>query len=601
VTETIEFTAPQRTLIEAKTSTYVEACPGAGKTQAIVQRFIERPGADTRRGVALVSFTNAAVNEARSRCAGRPELLRAPNFVGTIDSFINRFIVAPVFTSRTGIIPSFRDCWRNVPGSTITTRSVRGQFPLDWFTFTPDGTATADPTRVKAERRHCITNLEPWQRTKIQIEASRQWKRNITRGVLDSAASRVHASAYLADDMTYAVLRDLLAYRFSEVIVDEVQDCCSEDVQVLRLLLQAGIRLIMVGDPDQGIYGFRGASEVGLQQLRQFVRTGQRLDGNFRSSPAICGVVDSLRSSAATDKPVGKHAAVTHAIQLAPYRSPGQARQQIEEVVGRLGFERNQLVVLAHSWGKARACAGAPADLKHSDSKLYALATAIHDIQDESRPPRARAEALSCLEHLLQQHAKPEHHEITQPEFAHSLGISSRAYRERALRLAMSLDPPFTVPPSAFKAQLAAREDARKQLGWSTAGLKIPKGDIWPDTPSGSANCLAYSTIHGYKGLQSPVVALIIPDRPGNTSDQDDGVHLWANDIKGESRSVLYVGASRAQQLLILAVHHTLITDVQTILDRDRVSYALIPGPLLPGRSRPRINCNEQAELIAMS
>ena len=118
-----------------------------------MQRFIERPAASARRGVALVSFTNAAVDEARSRCAGRPDLVQAPNFVGTIDSLINRFIVALVFTRRTGISPVFRDTWRSVPGSTFGVSSVQGRFQLDWFTFSIDGTAAVDRMRVSQERR----------------------------------------------------------------------------------------------------------------------------------------------------------------------------------------------------------------------------------------------------------------------------------------------------------------------------------------------------------------------------------------------------------------------------------------------------------------
>src|SRR5262245_52092121 len=94
------FTDPQRELIEKPGSVLVEACPGAGKTQCIVERFVQRPGADARRGVALLSFTNAAINEARVRCAERSDLLAAPNFVGTIDSFINRYIVSPVYASK---------------------------------------------------------------------------------------------------------------------------------------------------------------------------------------------------------------------------------------------------------------------------------------------------------------------------------------------------------------------------------------------------------------------------------------------------------------------------------------------------------------------
>lgn len=410
---------------------------------------------------------------------------------------------------------------------------------------------------------------------------------------MDAAASRVHAAEFLSDDTTRTVLRDLLAHRFCEVIVDEVQDCCAADVQVLRLLLDAGARLILVGDPDQGIYAFRGASAAGLRQLRQLVITGPRLNGNFRSSPAICGIVDSLRSSSATDKPVGKHAAVEQAVVLVTYRTPAQARQQIEEAVSRASIGHEQLVLLAHSWSTARSCAGAGSDRKTSDNRLYALATAVHEIQDESGTPRVRADALSRLERLLQEQARPGLQDITQAEFTAGLGLSARAYRECVLRFALSLRPPFRSSPSAFKAQLTARRDAQDQLGWTTGGLQTPRHDGWPNIPCEPGNCLTHSTVHGYKGLQSPAVALVIPKRPADATNQDDGVHQWVSNREGESRRVLYVGASRAQQLLILAVHQSRATDVRTALDRDGVSYIDNHEPSPAGIAGPTLDLFE--------
>ena len=37
----LAFTAAQQALISAPGSIFVDACPGAGKTQSIVQRFLE--------------------------------------------------------------------------------------------------------------------------------------------------------------------------------------------------------------------------------------------------------------------------------------------------------------------------------------------------------------------------------------------------------------------------------------------------------------------------------------------------------------------------------------------------------------------------------
>ncbi|WP_371272122.1 UvrD-helicase domain-containing protein [Streptomyces sp. cf124] len=52
------------------------ACPGAGKTRAMVARFLKRTAEEPRRGIALISFTNAAVDEVRRRCGNADAPLR---------------------------------------------------------------------------------------------------------------------------------------------------------------------------------------------------------------------------------------------------------------------------------------------------------------------------------------------------------------------------------------------------------------------------------------------------------------------------------------------------------------------------------------------
>lgn len=93
---TPELTEDQRTLVEeVAESAFVTACPGAGKTRAVVARYLRRVDEEPRKGIALVSFTNAAVEEVRNRCVDRQDAMKAPHFVGTFDGFIARYLVAP--------------------------------------------------------------------------------------------------------------------------------------------------------------------------------------------------------------------------------------------------------------------------------------------------------------------------------------------------------------------------------------------------------------------------------------------------------------------------------------------------------------------------
>ncbi len=104
-------------------------------------------------------------------------------------------------------------------------------------------------------------------------------------------------------DLTGQLLREqpALAARLRErwplLSVDEYQDIDAAQYALLRLLAGDGSGLTVIGDPDQAIYGFRGA-DVGF-----FLRFGEdypaaatvQLTRNYRSSPAIvAGAVQAI-------------------------------------------------------------------------------------------------------------------------------------------------------------------------------------------------------------------------------------------------------------------------------------------------------------------
>ena len=77
----------------------LRAAPGSGKTWTSCRRFIWR-GANwsySAGGLALLSFTNAAIREFQTATIkiGRRDLLSDPNYVGTFDAFVERFILTP--------------------------------------------------------------------------------------------------------------------------------------------------------------------------------------------------------------------------------------------------------------------------------------------------------------------------------------------------------------------------------------------------------------------------------------------------------------------------------------------------------------------------
>jgi len=77
--------------------------------------------------------------------------------------------------------------------------------------------------------------------------------------------------------------------RFRYLLVDEFQDINDTQYGLVRAWSGGGKSLFVIGDPDQSIYGFRGASGRCFQRLLEDVPQTReiRLTENYRSAPAV--------------------------------------------------------------------------------------------------------------------------------------------------------------------------------------------------------------------------------------------------------------------------------------------------------------------------
>jgi len=91
-------------------------------------------------------------------------------------------------------------------------------------------------------------------------------------------------------------VRKILDNRFRYILIDEYQDTNTVQYIIARALSIDHRNLSVTGDPDQSIYGWRGAN---LNNILDFEKdypdtTIIRLEQNYRSTPQILAVADSL-------------------------------------------------------------------------------------------------------------------------------------------------------------------------------------------------------------------------------------------------------------------------------------------------------------------
>ncbi len=268
----------------------VTACAGSGKTATAIRRLIAiRQKMQNSRGrVVLLSFSNVAVNTFNAGyaelAAGLPDdANRRRVEVDTLDGFFTKHILRP-HAYRTMAAPQAAYL---VSGSEpFLTRFKywrEGHPPLplkDIKISIPDGDFV-----FYSDVRNDLEILDKGKVLKIIHDLGRL-------GAYTHEIGRYWV--YRTLDSQPAVLRALAA-RYPQILVDESQDLGTLHKEILKLLITAGVQVTLIGDVNQGIYGFAGADGEFLKSYEDRAEvTGYKLTRNYRSLPSIINIANIL-------------------------------------------------------------------------------------------------------------------------------------------------------------------------------------------------------------------------------------------------------------------------------------------------------------------
>ena len=257
----------------------VTAGPGTGKTRVLTHRVIDLI---QNRGVSpasimAVTFTNRAATEMWERIvslsSGGEELV--PMRVGTFHR-LSLDLLREYVPERLGAIADRGEA-----------RTVLQEAIADIDTETSVDDALSQISLCKATG-HEIPDITD---TELQTIYTNYQHRLTTYGLMDFDDILLILHDVLCDDILQTVQA-----RFSHILVDEFQDVNAVQYALIQKLAGDGSGLFVIGDPDQAIYGFRGASAGYFAQLKaDYPRSNEViLQRTFRSTPQIISAASSL-------------------------------------------------------------------------------------------------------------------------------------------------------------------------------------------------------------------------------------------------------------------------------------------------------------------
>jgi hypothetical protein len=548
--------AAQQQVVTAGPPFATIACPGAGKTRVIVDRHLAR-SVPARQGRAITSFTRTAAAEIHRRCvaAGRLDLVAHPHFIGTLDTFLWLHLVRP-FLPLTRIWRRL-ESWRDAPARSaeFTCGSQTYHLADADFSYAPQThTWSARPKGVA--RWGQLPSSWAWHARRTRAELERA-------GYLTGAELRAHACRNLAAHQTS--LGALLTTKYTELIVDEAQDCSTADLHILTQLHNAGLPLVLVADPDQAIYGFRGAATDALISLAD--RLGRHdLTHNWRSATTICKAAATLRSTPSRrvpDTAVADHHDAPHPVLVYTGSNRDSITTDFIGYASKLDINPSDCLILAHAQTtlpKTYTGASTP-----PSSKAAALAWAVGIITEyPAAPARVRNRAHDILARTVLRWWYTDADDHTPVESLSAHNIAPAAFERMLHRVATAL-PSLDQPMSTWvPAATAVLNQHPITDGLARAGSRLVRTGKATNTarlitglPTAAATSARprLNTIHQAKGDQAEAVLLLIP--AGSATDRTLTAWLTGTVTDAEvteALRVLYVGITRARRLLGLAV-----------------------------------------------
>jgi uncharacterized protein (TIGR00375 family) len=335
--------------------------------------------------------------------------------------------------------------------------------------------------------------------------------------------------ALTADPEIARLYRD----RYRYISVDEFQDVDEQQYRLLTILAPAPANLCVIGDPDQAIYGFRGADSSCFARFRTDYRPAEvSLDRNYRSSGTI---VAASAQVIAPERPLSALVRDMHE-RIAIHAAPTD-RAEAEFVVHMI-----EQVIGGHTFFSIDSGRGSGTGVNLS----FADFAVLYRTQSQADTVR-EAFARSGIPFKENSHA-PLTDEPTVAAILAALdeaGDASLQDRLRAAAARLEADPSFDA--AALRAaveRLTALAESCEPARFRDAVALSTAADFFDP----AADRVSLLTLHAAKGLEFSVVFIVgLEDGvlPLHWGDPDEA-------MIAEERRLFYVGMTRAKDRLIL-------------------------------------------------
>jgi len=270
----------------------VLAGAGSGKTRVLVQRiaWLMKVEQVSPHGILAVTFTNKAAAEMRARVEQTTQGNVHGMWVGTFHGLAHRLL--RMHFQEANLPQSFQvldsdDQLRLIKRVIRALNIDEKRWPakqLQWY---------INGKKDEGLRpQHVETHYDPTEQMFVKVYQAYQDACD-RAGLVDFAELLLRAHELWLNN---PILLEHYQHRFRHILVDEFQDTNAVQYAWLNLLGGERGKVMIVGDDDQSIYGWRGAKIENIQRFLKDFANAQtiRLEQNYRSTANILNAANHL-------------------------------------------------------------------------------------------------------------------------------------------------------------------------------------------------------------------------------------------------------------------------------------------------------------------
>lgn len=290
------------------------AVPGSGKTTALqaklycLSKLSKNP---TSKGILVLSHTNAAVEEIKKKLfLACPNLFDYPNFVGTVQDFVDKFLTIPFYSKLYGhgVTRIDNSIYKDEFRKEVLRKKIRNDKIWTWYQLKNIEQAVNYGLKVTVDGEEVAWNYST--NKEFQVAASKTpstWigreddNRNHIKSILRELKDRLWEKGILSYEDCYVFaqmyinqyprIKDIVRKRFQYVFIDETQDLQGHQLEITDQLFNYESACFQrIGDINQSIF-HAGVDSTDCLWMPRNPRT---LNNSLRLSPNIAAVVDAF-------------------------------------------------------------------------------------------------------------------------------------------------------------------------------------------------------------------------------------------------------------------------------------------------------------------